>query len=294
MRAYVDARVADVDAATAAAHSAAHDWGLEPPTLMRHGMNVIFRSGNAVLRVATPSVPAERSIELADVLRRCGVPVPLALRRDVVRHGELSVTAWPHLETSSEPIDWSAVGAVVRRVHDLTVDDLPPGLPVPSPLTFPWWDFDTMFSDVGGALDRASVSGMRSALDRHGEWNRFGDVVICHGDVHPGNVIMTDDGPYLIDWDLLCAAPRGWDHAPMMTWTERWGGAAGVYDALAEGYGWSAHGDAHGEAFAELRLVAATLMRVKAGIVNPAAMPEAHRRLAHWRGDDDAPTWQAQ
>jgi hypothetical protein len=47
-------------------------------------------------------------------------------------------------------------------------------------------------------------------------------------------------------------------------------------------------------AFAELRLVAATLMRVTAALVNPDARPEAERRLRFWRGDPDAPTWTAQ
>jgi hypothetical protein len=35
-------------------------------------------------------------------------------------------------------------------------------------------------------------------------------------------------------------------------------------------------------------------MRVRAGLHDPAAMPEARRRLAYWRGDPDAPTWRAQ
>ena len=105
---------------------------------------------------------------------------------------------------------------------------------------------------------------------------------------------MTADGPVLIDWDLLCLAPAGWDHAPLMTWTERWGGDPGVYEAFADGTGGSLRGDRHAEAFAELRLVAATLMRVKAALDDPAARSEADRRLAHWRGVEDAPTWRAQ
>ena len=101
--------------------------------------------------------------------------------------------------------------------------------------------------------------------------------------------MMTADGPALIDWDLLCWAPAGWDHGPMMTWHERWGGAAGEYDAFASGYGASLRDDPTTEAFAELRLVAATLMRLKAARRDPSARPEADRRLAYWRGDLDAP-----
>jgi hypothetical protein len=42
---------------------------------------------------------------------------------------------------------------------------------------------------------------------------------------------------------------------------------------------------------AELRLVAATLMRLRAGTMDPAAMPEAERRLEYWRGDPAASMW---
>ena len=47
-------------------------------------------------------------------------------------------------------------------------------------------------------------------------------------------------------------------------------------------------------ALAELRLVAATLMRVTASIADPGAGAEAERRLRYWRGDADAPAWHAQ
>jgi Ser/Thr protein kinase RdoA (MazF antagonist) len=36
---------------------------------------------------------------------------------------------------------------------------------------------------------------------------------LCHGDLHPGNVIMTVDGPRLIDWDGATRAPAGLDLA---------------------------------------------------------------------------------
>jgi Ser/Thr protein kinase RdoA (MazF antagonist) len=119
-------------------------------------------------------------------------------------------------------------------------------------------------------------------------------VVLCHGDVHPGNVVATADGAVLLDWDLLCTGPAAWDHAPMMTWTERWGGAPGLYEAFAAGYGRSMRGDDVAESVAALRLVAATLMRLRAGRHDEAARAEAERRLRWWRGDADAPPWQAQ
>lgn len=293
-RPYVDERVGDLDGAGEAARAAATEWHLEAPTLLRHGMNAIYECGDTVLRVAMPTAPATVSIELADVLDAHGVPSARPARHEVVAHGAFAVTAWDRIVENGGPVDWCEVGAIVKRVHALTPDDLPAGLPLPSPVTFPWWDFEGMLTVVAHHLDPAALDGIRSTIDRHSEWREFSDVVVCHGDVHPGNVMTTDAGPVLIDWDLMCQAPAGWDHGPLMTWTERWGGAPGIYEAFAEGYGWSARGDGGSEAFAELRLVAATLMRVRAAMADNAAAPEADRRLAHWRGDPDAPTWRAQ
>jgi Ser/Thr protein kinase RdoA (MazF antagonist) len=265
--------------------------------MLRQGMNAIFRCGDTVLRVSTPNASPQWSIDLAETLAGLGISVVRSVRGHAIETGGFAVTAWPYVEAVDEPIDWVHVGATVRRVHEMAASSLPDGLPQPSPTDFPWWDHETLLADLAGHLDPVAESGIRSAVDRHRGWDDFDGsdtVAVCHGDVHPGNVIMTVDGPVLIDWDLLCRAPRGWDHAALMTWTDRWGGPPGVYEQFSDGYGWSARGDRHAEAFAELRLVSATLMRWKVALVDPAARPEAERRLAYWRGDVDAPAWRAQ
>ena len=35
--------------------------------------------------------------------------------------------------------------------------------------------------------------------------------VLCHGDLHPGNVIMTAEGPRIIDWSATVCAPPAFD-----------------------------------------------------------------------------------
>jgi aminoglycoside phosphotransferase (APT) family kinase protein len=117
--------------------------------------------------------------------------------------------------------------------------------------------------------------------------------VLCHGDVHPGNVLVDSNGPVLIDWDLACVGPPEWDHAPLMTWTRRWGGAPGIYEAFSAGYGHPVHEEL-AAAIAEMRLLAATLMRLRRARLDPTQRDEALRRLRYWRGDTDAPMWQAQ
>jgi hypothetical protein len=293
-RAYVDQPISDLQAAHRVAVAAASEWGLETPVLFRSGMNAIFLAGPAAIRVSTPNAEATSSLQLASVLLDAGLRVASPFRGDVFAGEGMSATCWSRVEATGEPIDWREVGAMVRRVHQFDPGDLPESYPLPSPASFPWWDFDALVAATSSVLDDQAQAGILAAINRHSGWLEFDDAVVCHGDVHPGNVIMSSEGPVLIDWDLMCVAPPGWDHAPMMTWAERWGGASGEYDSLASGYGRSHRGDEPAEAFAELRLVAATLMRVQAAMGNDAAMPEAERRLKYWRGERNAPMWRAQ
>jgi hypothetical protein len=297
VRPYVDRPVDDTEAARRAAIVAAGEWGLggvREVRLLRMGMNAIFTAGGAVLRVSTPTVDAAWSIRLAEMLADVGLRVTAPLRPGAIHVDGFGVTCWEHVEATGTPIDWRAVGAMVQRVHQLHPADLPDGYPAPSPAAFPWWDFDALLVETRDAIDPAAFEGIRDAVDRRRGWADFDLTVVCHGDVHPGNVLMAHDGPVLIDWDLLCRAPAGWDHAPLMTWGERWGGDGTQYAAFAAGYGRSLRGDQLADSFAELRLVAATLMRVRAGLGDPAAMVEARRRLRYWARDPDAPAWSAQ
>jgi hypothetical protein len=294
-RAYVDRPVGDVVAATRAARAAALAWELDPePQLLRVGMNAIFRCTDRVLRVSMPSVPARASIELSEFLRSEGIAVPVAARPSAVVDGHLQVTCWEWIEPSGHPVDWAAVGAMVRKLHGVDPVRLPPGVPLPAPTVFPWWNLDELLARTAPVLDAEARRGIERTMERHRGWREFSGSVVCHGDVHPGNVIMAAEGPVLLDWDLLCWAPPGWDHAPLMTWATRWGGPGGEYEAFARGYGASLTDHPHAVALAELRLVAATLMRLVAGMADPAAMPEAQLRLRYWRGDPGSPHWTAQ
>ena len=293
-RAYVDRPIGDVTAGAGAACTAARRWRLAEPDLLRVGMNAIFVAGPHVLRVSAPTVPAAASLELMAFLADAGLNVPRPERSDVVEVGGLSVTCWQRLEPTGEAIDWRAVGAMVRVVHAIDRSTLPKSVPVPEPTSLPWWDFAALLARAAPALDQPARRGLEAAVERHRGWESLPGRVVCHGDVHPGNVVMTREGATLIDWDLLCWAPPGWDHGPLLTWASRWGGTGAEYPAFAGGYGWSLVDDPAATAFAELRLVAATLMRLIAGMSDPSAMSEAQRRLGYWRGDPEAPPWIAQ
>lgn len=59
-----------------------------------------------------------------------------------------------------------------------------------------------------GSIAPVVASGILALLDRI----RLGDE-LCHGDLHPANVIMTADGPKVIDWTGAVRAPAAFDLA---------------------------------------------------------------------------------
>jgi len=295
-RPYVDQRIEHLERAEQAAVAAAKEWNLPHPELLRHGMNAIYGCGDVVIRVGRATGSAESSHELARVLADHGVPVVTPIAGAALDLDDGAVTAWERVRPVDGPADWRMIGASVRCIHRLDPVAVPDGHPLPAPTTFPWWDFDTMLAAVAGHIDEPALEGLWSTIEA-GRWWADAveeDPVVCHGDVHPGNVLVSADGPLLIDFDLLCRAAPAWDHAMLTTYADRWGGDPLVYPAFAVGYGRSFGGDEVTVTLASLRNVAATLMRVRAGITDEAARTEAERRLRFWRGDPDAPQWRAQ
>ncbi|MET0579181.1 MAG: aminoglycoside phosphotransferase family protein [Ilumatobacteraceae bacterium] len=294
---FVAGPVGAIAPATALAGVAAAAWALPEPVLVRVGMNVIFDAGDVVLRVGRTTAPAAAAIALAGVLESNGIRVPRAAHGEAMTRDGLSVSAWERLVLVEQPVDWPAIGTMVARVHALPVDAVPAEYPVPPCESFPWWQLDDLLDDVGPDVDPTARAGLRATVERHRGWADRGrgdgdDRVVCHGDVHPGNVAMTAAGPVLLDWDLLCRGPAGWDHAPLLR-PGRWGWPTSWYDGFAAGYGRSLVGEPVTEAIADLRLVAATLLRVRAARLDPSARAEVERRLAYWRADREAATWTA-
>lgn len=284
----------DVAVLADAAQQAARLWGLPAPELIRIGANGVFAAGDVILRVGVTTAPMSTAITLADRLHASGLRVARPARHDSLELADgLAVTAWQRIDFDPDAaIDWERVGSMLATVH--AIDPFTVDHPLPFCGDFPWWDFEVMLRWVDEDCTAHEV--LAAVVERHRWWYRMArdaPLVLCHGDVHPGNVLVTADGPFLIDWDLLCVGPREWDHAALATWTQRWGGATGTYAAFAAGYGRAVDADLLG-ALAELRLVAATLMRVRRAQFDPSQRDEAARRMRYWYGDVDAPQWRAQ
>ena len=129
-------------------------------------------------------------------------------------------------------------GTVLRRYHDPTVSAEPEaavmrlaaaaGVPVPSVRTAAGPDL---------RMDRVPGPTMLTALLEHpGDAGRYGPVLaelhsrldrvrppgappghgLVHGDLHPGNIVLSAAGPVLLDWTNYLFAPRALDLA--ITW----------------------------------------------------------------------------
>ena len=103
--------------------------------------------------------------------------------------------------TRSGDMTFEEAGAIIaslaRSVHDTPP---PPNIPMLRDM------MDGALRDNGDAVPKHIVTGILAYIDRL----RPGDG-LCHSDLHTGNVIMTADGPRLVDWTGAVRAPAAFD-----------------------------------------------------------------------------------
>ncbi len=272
----------------------------EPVVLLRSGMNDVYRAGEVVLRVAPGHVDGQAQVEVAQALHEAGLPIvrPLA---DAVRVDGAVVTLWEHVEQPEHArIDYRQVGEVIARLHGVDGDSVLPRVQVPWCGEADWLQLDVLLERAAstGVVDDGDLEVLATECDVLADWQqqaREDALVLCHGDVHPQNLVVDREGRLVIlDWDGLCRGPAAWDHAALLTWEERWGGEPGTYEAFASGYGEDLRGSPLARMLARVRLLAPTLNQIVRGRDDPRRAAEARRRMRFWRGDPDAPAWRAQ
>jgi len=285
----------DSEAATRVARLAAVRAGLPAPSLVRIGSSAMFRCGEAAMRVSPKGSDATSAARLARFLADAGIPAPVPLEEPFDIEG-WPVTIWPWLEGSSDPVDGEALGRIVAKLHALSLAHIEPVLQVPS-----WNQNDA--ADPRAALDEIRDRSLISApeLERldavfteHAGWQERTEArsVVCHGDLHPNNLLATHDRLWLIDWDSVCLAPAFWDHA-MLTTLELWGGPPGFYAAFARGYGHDYSADPACRDLAMLRLLTATANLVLRAQWDPSAVAQVQVRLRYWMGEAVPGSWHA-
>jgi aminoglycoside phosphotransferase (APT) family kinase protein len=151
----------------------------------------------AVIKVPDPSTPTEWILfeaRYTEAVRAAGAPVPRLLGVEEISGRAASV--WEHVEGPSmwqqvvdRPARSAELGALLADVQ-LALFELVPPVTLPS-------QRDRLASKIRRSA--ASVDGsLARALDLIPA--RAGAPRICHGDMHPSNVILGRDGPMIVDW----------------------------------------------------------------------------------------------
>lgn len=174
----------------------------------------------AVVIVARTGTAAELSARLAaaDLLaRRLPFVTPHPrLTGPLTTQAGMLATVWQRVARSPGPPPWRAVGAAVRALHDVPVDDLAAtGLALPDHADLT--DLDAAIARLAatGRLVPADARVLAGCAVRLRGQVADADAVrtVVHGDLHRGNLLTTAGGCVLCDTDELGTAPPAWDLA---------------------------------------------------------------------------------
>jgi len=295
---FVSQPVVDRGQAHARAQQCAKELGATDLIPIRASMCSTFRASNSVLRVGHFTSDPSTAQRLAKMLRNAEFRVPDVIATWQQDETGLGVIAYEDVPETGQEIDWHEVGRMIRRLHtDIAPSDIPAGYPIASPTHLPWWNFGAMLTrlEATALVPSQQLSMLHDAAERRADWTDIVETtpnVLTHGDVHPGNILMSEDGPMLIDWDLLSKASSLWDHVPLRAWsTPPWQGNADAYTTFAMGYGtvdWEANSL---DVVVEMRNLAATVMKLIASASTGLIDEEAARRLEYWGSRNMTAPW---
>lgn len=290
------AHLTDERAARAAAAVARRHALGDPVRPLRASANHVFRTGDVIIRVARRSADVAGQVALASWLVAEGFPVAAPLAGPEVVDG-VQVSLWAHIDAdASRPVDFEQFGNVIARLHRIDPSRLEDVVALPFCGDAAWLDVEARLAEAHDLLDADGVAALERQCVKVRGWQQRAHVaglVVCHGDAHPQNALMTDDGVVVIDWDAICLGPPAFDHAALMTWEERWGGAPGTYADFARGYGADLRDSPLASELAVLRLLAPTINMVINGATNPTCAAEARERMRYWLGAVSSPVWTA-
>jgi aminoglycoside phosphotransferase (APT) family kinase protein len=159
----------------------------------------------AVVKVPKPTTPASwirAEAEYVEAVRAVGAPAPALLGVEQIAGRPASV--WERVDGHSlwqevveHPHRSADVGARLAEVQ-LALFELVPPVTLPD-------QRDRLVSKIrwsAGNLD-ASLGMALELLPARTDTPR-----LCHGDLHPSNVIVSEDGPVLVDWFDACRGDR--------------------------------------------------------------------------------------
>lgn len=286
-----------------AAADVADGLGLPEPELVRVNVASLWRTGDVALRVAAEGTGA-RLIRLARLVSVHDVPTTRPLSEAPYTRCGLEVTAWQWVDEVSRhlAVPWRRVGAAVRRLHRVPLTDISPvELSIENVRQVEWQRIRSRLEMLAGHVDAGLLTLLRSEAEHGlaalGEFSADSVGVLLHGDLNPGNVLVSASGPLLIDWELTRTGPPHWDHVPLLIHIRRFGADPRTYDEFAAGYQARYDDDPLTEAMCRLRELSITLGQLRRSVFgsDPLDAAEAERRVQYWTSPEDGEklTWTA-
>jgi hypothetical protein len=274
-----------VEAAVALAR--AHGLRVDEPAILAdaYSVRVHLRPAPVVARIPTLTArlrtPGEvwlgRELSVVEFLVGRGAPVvsPSAeLPPGPHNHDGFSLSFWQYVEVDAERTATPAeTGQMLVELHAV-LRDYPGELPLLCP---PRNDIARALEilDSETTLDPGDLAMLHAAHDRLGPLLRepAGPVQPLHGDVHPGNLLVTAEGLLWNDFEDTCLGPIAWDLASL---------------ALAPEDTMPAYPDAPDPAvlgaYRDARMLQVTTWMAALPFVFPGQAEILKSLLEHWRG----------
>jgi Ser/Thr protein kinase RdoA (MazF antagonist) len=212
--------------ALAAARAAAAAAGLDADGLavLRDANNtiVLLPRERLVAKVATSTLAArgddalERELAVGRHVAVHAAPIAPPAPGGAAGPHEIDgtvVTFWEHRTSVPAPEQPDhALGRALASLHEAlaTVDLELPSLAARLGLAAKLLADPVATPGLSSADRRAAARAHESATSLLAD---AGEVIALHGEPHEGNVLWTDEGPLLIDFEAVCAGPRAWDVA---------------------------------------------------------------------------------
>lgn len=157
-----------------------------------------------------------REVELCHQLASIGAPVAVPIGLHHVGRAPCPVSLWERLDADPavSPSDRD-LAAMIRRVHD-AMDEC--AVQLPTYLVSIDVTRAVLFDDERmRAVPSADLELLRGAFDRWAD--QAGGATTSdrplHGEPHLGNVVVTREGPYLVDFEAASTGPLEWDLASL-------------------------------------------------------------------------------
>ena len=223
-----------------AVERAGHDAGDGAILRVASSVLVEFPTAALVARVDTPAQAARASdhVRIARFLEERGVPAVRSIDSpaSVARDPRGVVTLWRRVTFEERSPSAEELARAARALHDSTRDG-PEDLPSFDPFdgVADWLDRPVVraskwFTELREQVDRRRTQWAERLPDASGE-------AVIHGDLNLDNVVITADGPVLLDLECTGIGPVSWDLVAPWVSVRRYGGPLEWYERFASAYG---------------------------------------------------------